>query len=145
MSHYCVGQLFTCSAPIQSLITISFQIGQSQNSQSGNQMTGLSLREWRPSAHRDYHTWPNEIPYHSRCVSDARRPRGRRCVGEGSVCPREEGRSAEAERERKPSVTYFSIGWRSGSVARKRCRNVTHQSHTVVVAGHLKTYLQNHI
>lgn len=39
MTHYGVSLLFTCYAPIQNLITISFQIGQSLNSRSEDRWT----------------------------------------------------------------------------------------------------------
>lgn len=58
--HHCAGLTLTCSAPIQNLITISFQIGHSENSQSGDQMKGLALKN------SNLRICSNETPHQSR-------------------------------------------------------------------------------
>lgn len=117
--HHCAGLTFTCSAPIQNLITISFQIGHSENSQSGDQMKGLALKN------SNLRICSNETPHQNRwcCLlwKDAAFNCIRRYVNL-CVCVFAEVTSDQQRQgggHKNPLVTYFMIGQANSPVTRR--------------------------
>lgn len=119
--HHCAGLTLTCSAPIQNLITISFQIGHSENSQSGDQMKGLALKN------SNLRICSNETPHQSRwcCLlwKDAAFNCIRRyvnlCVRVFAEVTSDQQRQGGGHKNKKPLVTYFMIGQANSPVTRR--------------------------